>query len=69
LRELINATPSLRGLIIHAKDGQFQKNKIAELKEMLDARGGQGLILIEEGEFLLVSPGLMSRYGSGKRRE
>ena len=44
-------------MIIHAKDGQFQENEIAELKEMLDARGGQGLILIEEGKFSLVSPG------------
>jgi hypothetical protein len=25
---------------------------MAELKDMLDARGGQGLTVIEEGEFL-----------------
>lgn len=53
-------------MIIYAEHGQFLEEEITELKETLDARGGQGLIVIEDGEFLLIC-GLTNRIGSGFR--
>ena len=39
-------------MVVYIEQGQFSE-EMFELKDMLDARGGQGLTVIEEGEFLL----------------
>ena len=49
LRELVNTSQSLRAMVIYVEDAQFVAEEMTELKEILDARGGQGLTFIEEG--------------------
>jgi hypothetical protein len=53
LKQLITDRPSLNSMILYAEHGQFLEEDMTELKEMLDTRGGQGFVVIEEGVFPL----------------
>ena len=55
IQKFIQSTPTLTGMTIYLMYNQFTPARISKLKELLDSRGGQGLIVLEEGDILSVS--------------
>jgi hypothetical protein len=51
VKEFIEQTPTLLGLTIYVDERliPFSQNVLAEIKTMLDKRGGAGFTVVEEG--------------------
>jgi hypothetical protein len=51
VKEFIEQTPALSGLTIYVDERfiPFSQNALAEIRTMLDKRGGAGFIVVEEG--------------------